>query len=488
MLKHLKSPAVNILSLGIIGLLLFIPLYPKFPLLNVMGTYVAIRAEDVLVVFLLLIWFFHQLKLGFPSLKDKVGKLIIFYWIVGFLSLLSALFITKNIVPHIAVLHFLRRVEYMSLFFIALASIKSLENVKSYLWVILLSTAGVIAYGVGQKFFGWPVVSTMNEEFSKGLLLQLTEWTRISSTFAGHYDLAAFMVLVLAVLAAFLFGLRNKIAKTIVMIVSFAAFYVLILTASRVSFIAYLIATVFVFVMLKKHWWLIPVLIVSFTIMLFSGDIAQRYALTFNIDTEKISQILSPQIKEEVVEEVIEEVSIPIPIEEAVVKKVTPTPTPTLPPSATMVAEVAELEEWKPTTELAVKYSGGIRFDVEWPRSLRSFYKNPFLGTGYSSVTLATDNDYLRLIAETGFLGFVAFFLIFLELLRRVIYFLKKTKPGLARTLVIGISGAILGLLANAVFIDVFESSKVAFFFWILIGILIGIMKVSLPKEESKNV
>jgi len=131
--------------------------------------------------------------------------------------------------------------------------------VKSYLWVILLSTAGVIAYGVGQKFFGWPVVSTMNEEFSKGLLLQLTEWTRISSTFAGHYDLAAFMVLVLAVLAAFLFGLRNKIAKTIVIIVSFAAFYVLILTASRVSFIAYLIATVFVFVMLKKHWWLIPV-------------------------------------------------------------------------------------------------------------------------------------------------------------------------------------------------------------------------------------
>jgi len=45
--------------------------------------------------------------------------------------------------------------------------------------------------------------------------------------------------------------------------------------------------------------------------MLFSGDIAQRYALTFNIDTEKISQILSPQIKEEVVEEVIEEVSNP---------------------------------------------------------------------------------------------------------------------------------------------------------------------------------
>jgi len=485
MLKHLKSPTVNILSLGIIGLLLFIPLYPKFPLLSVMGTYVAIRAEDVLIAFLLLVWFFHQLKLGFPSLKDKVGKLIILYWIVGFLSLVSALLITKNITPHIAIFHFLRRVEYMSLFFVALASVKSLENVKSYLWVILLSTAGVITYGVGQKFFGWPVISTMNEEFSKGLLLQLTEWTRISSTFAGHYDLAAFMVLILAVLAASLFGLRNKMVKVIVMIVSFAAFYTLILTASRVSFVAYLVAIVFVFIMLKKHWWLVPVLIISFTVMLLSGDIAQRYALTFNIDTEKISKFFSPQVKEEVMEEEIEEVPALAPVEEVVVKKVTPTPTPTLPPSSTMAAE---LEEWKPTTELAVQYSGGIRFDVEWPRSLRAFYKNPFLGTGFSSVTLATDNDYLRLIAETGLLGFVAFFLIFFELLRKVICFIKKAKPGLAKALVIGISGATLGLLANAVFIDVFESSKVAFFFWILIGILVGIMKVSLPKEESKNV
>jgi len=486
MLKRLKSPTVNILSLGIIGLLLFIPLYPKFPLFNIMGTYVAIRMEDILVSFLLLLWFFHQLKLGFPSLKDKVGKLIIFYWLVGLLSLISALLITKNVTPHLATLHFLRRVEYMSLFFVALVSVKSLENVKSYLWMIVLSAIGVVVYGIGQKFYSWPVISTMNEEFSKGLLLYLTEWTRISSTFAGHYDLAAFIVLVLAVLAAFVFGLRNKIAKSLVIIVACASFYLLILTASRVSFVAYLIAIIFVFLSLRKYWWLIPVLVFSFTIMLLSGDIAQRYALTFNINTEKISQIFSPERREKEVEEV---ALLPTLAEEEVEevsrRKTTPTPTPTLPPSATMAAE---LEEWRPTTELAVQYSGAIRFNVEWPRSLRAFTKNPLLGTGYSSVTLATDNDYLRLLAETGLLGFLAFFLIFFELLRRVFYFCQKAKPGLAKSLVIGIAGATLGLLANAVFIDVFESSKVAFIFWILIGVLVGIMKVSLPQKEMKNV
>ena len=35
------------------------------------------------------------------------------------------------------------------------------------------------------------------------------------------------------------------------------------------------------------------------------------------------------------------------------------------------------------------------------------------MGTGFSSITLATDNDFLRLLGETGITGFMAFFLIF---------------------------------------------------------------------------
>jgi len=124
---------------------------------------------------------------------------------------------------------------------------------------------------------------------------------------------------------------------------------------------------------------------------------------------------------------------------------------------------------------------------VEWPRSLRAFAKNPFLGTGFSSVTLATDNDYLRLLAETGLLGFIAFFLIFLEIGRRVLVFLKKAKAGLERALVAGLAGGALGLLANALFIDVFESSKVAFIFWILMGSLVGLMNISEKTMEANE-
>ena len=68
----------------------------------------------------------------------------------------------------------------------------------------MLSTVGVILFAFGQKLFNWPVISTMNREFSQGLLGYLNEWTRVNSTFAGHYDLAAYTVLILAITLAFL--------------------------------------------------------------------------------------------------------------------------------------------------------------------------------------------------------------------------------------------------------------------------------------------
>jgi hypothetical protein len=50
------------------------------------------------------------------------------------------------------------------------------------------------------------------------------------------------------------------------------------------------------------------------------------------------------------------------------------------------------------------------------------------------------------------------------------------------RGVIVGISGAILGVLINATFIDVFEASKVAFVFWILMGILVKLVSMKTEK------
>lgn len=474
MLKRLKSAKTNWLSLAIILLFIFIPLYPKFPLVNVPGTYVAIRAEDILIFLVVLFWLGLEVKNDFPVLRDRVSQLIILYLGIGALSLLSALLITKTraISPHIVLLHWIRRIEYMSLFFVAFASVKELRNVKSYGLAIFITTIGVIIYGLGQKFLAWPVVSTMNREFSKGLILQLTEWARVNSTFAGHYDLAAYLVMILALTIGFMVGLKNRGGKIAVGLIGVFSLYLLVLTASRVSFVAYLIAILLVLLGLKKYWWIGPVLAISLVLMFLSGDFVQRYAQTFNLDLSA----LSSRIKMFEKAEEVEIVQAPVVVEpekvEVTLRRRSPSPSPTL-EEATATAEV-----WRPTTEVAVEYSSGIRFNVEWPRSIRAFQKNPLLGTGYSSVTLATDNDYLRALAETGLLGFIAFWLIFLEISRRVVLFLQKGKPGFAKVMVVALSGAAIGLFANAVFIDVFEASKVAFIFWMLMGILVGLMKL----------
>lgn len=480
MVKRLKLPKTNWLSLAIISLLIFIPIYPKFPLFNVSETYVAIRFEDFLVGAIILLWLLLEIKHGFPTLRDRVSQLILLYLGIGGLSLLSALLITKNVVPHIVLLHWLRRIEYMSLFFVAFASVKELRNVKSYGLTIFIATIGVIIYGLGQKFFAWPVISTMNEEFSKGMLLQLTEWARVSSTFAGHYDLAAYLVMILALTLGFMVGLKNKAGRIAVGLFGFLSLYLLVLTASRVSFVAYLVAVTLVLLGLKKYRWLGPILVISFVLMFLSADFAQRYAHTFNLDLSALSSRIKFFKKAEVKEIAqVPEVTPPAE-EELVVKKPRLTPSPTPRKVATPAAEI-----WKPTTELAVEYSSAIRFKVEWPRAVRAFGKNPFLGTGYSSVSLATDNDYLRMLAETGLLGFISFWLIFLEIGRRVILFFSKEKPGFAKAMVIALSGAAIGLFVNAVFIDVFEASKVAFIFWMLMGILVGLMKLSPAKLKS---
>lgn len=475
MLKLSKLLKTNWLSLAVIVLFIFIPLYPKFPLFNVPKTYVAIRVEDLLVLAIVLLWLGLEIKRKFPVLRDRVSLLILLYLGIGGLSLLSAVLITKNVTPHIALIHWLRRIEYMSLFFIACASVKEMRNIKAYGITIFIATIGVIIYGLGQKFLSWPVVSTMNEEFSKGLLLQLTEWARVNSTFAGHYDLAAYLVMILCITIGFMVGLKNKIGKILIGLIGLFSLYLLVLTASRVSFIAYLIAISFVLVSLRKYWWIGPTLALSFVLMFLSADFVQRYAKTFNLDLSALSgQIkIFKKAKEPVV---IQEPVVVEPEKEVTVSRPIPSPSPS-PIEATAAAEI-----WKPTTEMAIEYSSGIRFNVEWPRSIRAFRKNPLLGTGYSSVTLATDNDYLRILAETGLLGFISFWLIFLEIGRRVILFIQKEKFGFAKAMVIALSGVAIGLFANAIFIDVFEASKVAFIFWMLMGILVGLMKLK-PAE-----
>lgn len=490
LLKYLKE---NFYYLGIGFLLFFIPLYPKFPLVSVLGTYVSVRLEDFFVAGIVFVFFVNLIrKKDFLLLKDSLTRLIILFFGIGLLSVLSGFFITKNITLHIAFLHFIRRVEYLSLFFVTYSSIKNFKQLKLFGWIILISSFGVIVYGLGQKFFGWPVVSTMNKEFSKGLILRLTWWARINSTFAGHYDLAAYMVMIFSLCVSAIMIVKKTIVRIVIFILALFSYYIIILTASRISFVAYL-AGVLVILFFSKKWWLVvPFLALSILGMVFSDDLGQRYAATFKIDLSFMSgmvKIPSSRIAEapEIVPTIVPVAIVTsVPVVPKPLVTILPTPTPTLTPTPTPQPVATSSGEYFEPTQLAVSRSTDIRLKVEWPRAIGAFLKNPLLGTGYSSITLATDNDYLRILGETGILGALSFALVLAEIVRKMFLFIiQKEADKKTKLLILGILGASVGYFINACFIDVWEASKIAFFFWIMIGV--GLKVIDLESSKFKG-
>lgn len=117
--------------------------------------------------------------------------------------------------------------------------------------------------------------------------------------------------------------------------------------------------------------------------------------------------------------------------------------------------------------------SCSTRLQVEWPRAIASFIQNPLFGTGPSSITEATDNDYLRWLGELGLLGTVLFVYILYSLVYTIIQTAKKASQD-QKYLFLGFLFGLFALFINATYIDVFEASKVAYSFWLMAGLVVG--------------
>ncbi|MEK7120465.1 MAG: hypothetical protein AAB840_00040, partial [Patescibacteria group bacterium] len=206
----------NILFVLTLFLLAFIPLYPKLPLFDIKNTWVYIRAEDFVVVLALIIWIVSLLRRKI-SLKTPLTMPILVFWIVGAIATIHGVLLIfptlSDVFPNVAFLSMVRRIEYMSLFFIAYMGMKDKRFLSYVAAVLVITLFCVVGYGLGQKYLGFPAYLTMNEEFAKGIPIQLSFLSRVPSTFAGHYDLAAYLVLIMPILASLLFGFKNWLVK-----------------------------------------------------------------------------------------------------------------------------------------------------------------------------------------------------------------------------------------------------------------------------------
>ncbi len=476
----------------------FIPLYPKLPLLDVAQSWVYIRVEDVLVaVSVAILGMFYLKEKRFPNTPLTVP--IAIYLGVGGISLVSALiFIFPHLggllFPKVGVLHYIRRFEYLSVFFLGFETFRLKKSLHPLVITITATLALVSLYGFGQKFLGFPAFLTMNEEFAKGIPLRLPSTARFPSTFGGHYDVAAYLVVIIPLVWSFCFGVKELWKKALLWFTGFLGVIMLLFTASRTSFGVYIISVSAMYLWHKKPLYIIPFVIMSFLTMNLVGGMAERFYKTFQMSNvvvdlstgKPIGTLESIEGKQATLEVQArpDEDTLPKGSEFISVPNQTTVPdkkvdTVTFYDSRDLATGSGEMATISGSflIQKALVYDISIttRMQGQWPRAMEAFKRNMLLGSGFSSLSNAVDGDYHRMLGETGILGTVAF----LGLLAYAFYLFvtRYTRlGGLERSFVVGLFGGMVGLLVNAVLIDVFEASKVAFTVYLLLGVAIAIL------------
>ncbi len=433
------------------AILLVVPLFPKFPAFRIPGTYVAVRLEDFLILFVLLFFAIPILQNIKNIFRNNVSRSILIFLGIGFVSLISGIYLTQTVDLKIGFLHWFRRVEYLSLFFVSFVYIRMNKDNNLFfdyvIKILIIINLLVFGYGLGQKYIALPVIVTQNEEYSKGIALRWVPGAHINSTFAGHYDLASFMVLMLPIFITAFFVLkdeviqnqkkqitsrfkiyyfvRNKTSKIILGISVAFGFWLLSVAVSRISIVAFIVAVSVSLLLYKKFKEIILFGIISVIIFGTAPDLQVRYKRIFDVVKQKISSFIIVHAQEN-----------------------------------------GNVNEDRSTS---------IRLNVEWPRAIRAFTKNPILGTGYSSITLATDNDYLRALGETGAFGLLSFLLIFIYLYQHLKSYVFDNS--LKSIFIAGYIGSTVGIIMTAIFIDIFEASKFAIIYWMFTGLVVGSLK-----------
>ena len=536
----------HFLLLAVGFLIAFVPLYPKIPLGEIIPGYIVrVRLEDILILGIFAWWLF-QLARRKTQWKTPLSLSILLYLAVGLISNLLGVAITKTIPAELlhfgkSTLHWLRHIEYFSLFFVAYNAVKTRKQGMVLFQISAVTAIAIAIYGYGQRYWFWPVYSTMNREFSKGIRLYLSEFARVQSTFAGHYDLGAYLVIMMPIFLALYFGLAKreqwkdllpgiwwKLTRALLVVAWIACLWLLAVSASRASFLAYLLSAglvILLYTIRRSLWWGISrgtiVLFISLAVVLVIGELPSRFALL--VDENKYPQIhrlyhglndvlkhpgkiigLNPQkpeggmTVEELERQLAEQgltrsdtqpsASRPGDVREDIPEKEFDLDDPAATLAGELIRQGDKLIQQRTYSECSINRSLSlcIRFETLWPRAIKGFMNNPAFGSGYATLTKenveqfteaeSTDNNFLRTLGENGALGFFFYYgAIGLSLWYSIQAFRKSRDPFIT-ALVIGNFAGTAGLLLNATYLDVFVASKVAYTFWLFQGVTLALL------------
>lgn len=492
----------NLLHFALIIFIIAISLLPKIPLKNIEYTYIKFRYDDlipgIMGAIFLIQWFRKKIVLN-----TKFIVIFCLYWLAVFLSFYLGAFV-KNTIPieGIGYLHSIRRIEYMFIFFVASSAIVSQKRFRQYMSVYFITLGLVSLYGIGQKFLSFPSIQSMNPAYSDGRILYLNQYDRINSTFGGHFDLAGYLTFSIPLIFGFYFAYKQR-RYLFLYVVTFIA---LLYTAMRSAFGAYIVTMPTYLLMNKKFKMLAFFLIASAVLTLLTGQMIKRFQETLAIKTvyvnsqtkqTSVAQGNGPQnlphggpaINIPIVDR---NAAKPVAADPAELQRIALEQAQQELKSQGRVLNTQEINKrateiskfLKPQQSLLCDISCSVRLEVEWPRAIGAFLYDPIFGTGPSSITEATDNDIFRAFGEVGLVGSFFFFYILFSICRFVLK-ARKFVPKDERLIYSSFVFGVIALLLNAFYVDVFEASKVAYNFWLVAGLFVGVAQLLIKNGKE---
>lgn len=141
----------------------------------------------------------------------------------------------------------------------------------------------------------------------------------------------------------------------------------------------------------------------------------------------------------------------------------------------------------------ATQFIGKIGFDpstserlVSWKEGLADTFKTPLIGhgiTGYKFI----DAQYIRVLAETGIIGFAAFLWLLYSVFRECYRNYQVVQNRYWKGLILGFLAGYIGLLAHALGTNTFIIIRIMEPFWFFIGIINVLPSVLEKSTEIKS-
>lgn len=408
----------------IIFLLLLVTIFPKLNIINISGIRTGIRIEDfAFAIILSLLILFHK-RYSFKN--DNLKKITILFLIYLIFCLVSTVIGTNlgYVSFFKSFLFVIRKLEYFLFIYLGYIFYKkdssTLKKIINFVVIFHLIFCIFQYFGFIGSFHGGQYLNSLHQG-------------RITSTFNGSYELSAFLIIASCYyLYELIFNHKNIIINLFILSAIFICIYV---SKSRTSLICFIIIMIFMFI--KKHSknifsYLINIIILSLI------------CASLILIVDKLNILENSRFSMVTIDGYIESM-------ECAWKNKN-------------FDSYLKTGTWFGSSEcfnVGTDDSFNLRFN-HWAQLLDGFKKYPILGLGASITTTAADGNYIRILVESGIVGFILWSILILYLI--IILDKKNIYDGMTKY-------ALFSLLLGAIFIDLFEASKIMMTFWFMLGV-----------------